>query len=305
MHVMVFKGLALVLLLSSNVLPSAHSFGLTESISRRCGRRCTVNNNLEDERLSNRFLCRNDVGNAVTMESAVSAAHPFCTSTTCLLSSPKPIDGNAWPYKFPAKEHCSKCGLCETTLVSRVTDACPFLDQGMGRIDPLETIVHGRGRQGFTTQPLERQPDFRNSDASSSTTSITNAKSTADEARFGVQYTPMQLVKAIGMSGAQWTGSVTSIAVAMLESGTVDAVVCIAAQDNTEDESKSSTLSSSSWCSPEPIVAKTVDDVLRGRGVKPALAPSLKVLDQIRQDPSIRKLLFCGVGCAVQGELSY
>jgi hypothetical protein len=40
--------------------------------------------------------------------------------------------------------------------------------------------------------------------------------------------------------------------------------------------------------------------VKRGRGVKPALAPSLRVLDEIRRDKSIRRLLFCGVGCAVQ-----
>jgi len=34
--------------------------------------------------------------------------------------------------------------------------------------------------------------------------------------------------------------------------------------------------------------------------VKPALAPSLRVLDEIREDKTIKNLLFCGVGCAVQ-----
>ena len=34
--------------------------------------------------------------------------------------------------------------------------------------------------------------------------------------------------------------------------------------------------------------------------MKPALAPSLAVLDEVKDSTDIRKLLFCGVGCAVQ-----
>ena len=34
--------------------------------------------------------------------------------------------------------------------------------------------------------------------------------------------------------------------------------------------------------------------------MKPSLCPSLAVLDEVRDDPTIRRLLFCGVGCAVQ-----
>jgi coenzyme F420-reducing hydrogenase beta subunit len=78
----------------------------------------------------------------------------------------------------------------------------------------------------------------------------------------------------------------------MLESKMVDAVVCIANGDIDNPLS---------WSYPKPILARTPEDVLRGRGVKPALAPSLQVLDDIKKDNSIRKLLFCGVGCAVQG----
>lgn len=84
----------------------------------------------------------------------------------------------------------------------------------------------------------------------------------------------------------------TGIALSMIQSGHVDAVVCIA---NSE-----SIGTGSSFASPEPILARTADDVFKGRGVKPALAPSLRVLDEIKNDPSIRRLLFCGVGCAVQ-----
>ena len=36
------------------------------------------------------------------------------------------------------------------------------------------------------------------------------------------------------------------------------------------------------------------------RRVKPSLCPSLGVLDEIAGDLSLRRLLFCGVGCSVQ-----
>lgn len=171
-----------------------------------------------------------------------------------------PIDGTDWPERFPAKEHCSRCGLCETSFVEQVTAACAFLPNlGMKRLDVLEAPVHGRARL----------------DAADSM-----------ERHFGVLLDPVQLARGVSMPGSQWTGVVTSIAVSMLESGAVDAVVCIASNET--------------WSNPEPIVARTVDEVLRGRGVKPALAPSLKILDEIKSDRSIKKLLFCGVGCSVQ-----
>jgi len=194
-------------------------------------------------------------------------------------SVPKPIDSSGWPYKFPAKEHCSKCGLCETTLVRHVTEACAFLDEGMSKIDRIPNY------SSLTTQTLEHQTHQRGRHEFESERSVNNKKR-ADESRFGVMTRPMLLAKGIGLEDAQWTGCVTSIALSMLECNMVDAVVCIA--------------SSSSWSDPEPILARTTGDVLRGRGVKPALAPSLKVLDKVIDDPSIRRLLFCGVGCAVQ-----
>jgi coenzyme F420-reducing hydrogenase beta subunit len=186
-----------------------------------------------------------------------------------------PIDISGWPDKFPAKDHCSKCGLCETSFVSKVTDACAFLGEGMARMDKLEGTIHGRTRD--LSGMVWSDPDSK------------DVSGVADEARFGVLHEPVMLAKGLGIKGAQWTGCVTGIALSMLESGMVDAVVCIANQPGGE------------WSASEPILAKTPEDVLRGRGVKPALAPSLRVLDQIRADTSVKKLLFCGVGCAVQG----
>ena len=181
-------------------------------------------------------------------------------------ASGRPIDySTGWPEKFPAKDHCSRCGLCETSFISHVKDACALLPQtGMSRMHELEVKVHGRSRNAHH-----------------------EIDTVADEGRFGVLQEEIKLVKAIGMDGSQWTGVVTSIALSMLETNKVDAVVCIAAEHGR-------------WATPEPIVAKSRDQILRGRGVKPSLAPSLKVLDEIKQDKSIRRLLFCGVGCAVQ-----
>jgi coenzyme F420-reducing hydrogenase beta subunit len=202
--------------------------------------------------------------------------------TATVKATPTPIDPSGWPDRFPAKEHCSKCGLCETSFVSHVSDACAFLDEGMARMDGLEVKIHGRSRD---VANMEWSDDSSSKEESG----------LADEGRFGVCHQPMLLARGIGIPNAQWTGCVTGIALSMLEAGMVDAVVCIANESSGEN---------GQWCIPEPIIAKTTEDVLRGRGVKPALAPSLRVLDEINRDTTIRKLLFCGVGCAVQGECS-
>ena len=185
----------------------------------------------------------------------------------------KPIDPEFWPERYPAKELCSKCGLCETSFVANVNDACAFIGPGMARIDEMEETVHGRKRD-----PNSLRESF--------------SPDATDEARFGVLHEPIRLAKGNKIAEAQWTGVVSGIALSMLKGGHVDAVVCIANSESSD--------SSTNFGSPEPILARTAEDVLRGRGVKPALAPSLRVLDEIENDPSIRRLLFCGVGCAVQ-----
>lgn len=151
----------------------------------------------------------------------------------------------------------------------------------MGRIDTMEKKVHGRGRDLGGMVWSSKAPKASNED-----------NGAAEEARFGILYTPMRIARGKGVAGAQWTGCVTGIALSMLEAGTVDAVVCIASGGGADG--------GTGWSEPEPIIARTTEEVLRGRGVKPALAPSLRVLDEIRADTSIRRLLYCGVGCSVQ-----
>jgi len=201
--------------------------------------------------------------------------------------SPRPIQQKYWPQRFPAKNHCSKCGLCETTFVQYVDSSCAFLNEGMAKIDSMEENIHGRRRHNYSPSSGNGSSPHRHDDDM--------------EDRFGVLYQPILLAKGIhkideessdqeknGNNNSQWTGVVTNIAVSMLEQNLVDAVICI------------SSASKDDWSEPKPIIAKTVQDIRKGSGVKPSLAPSLNILDQVKNDESIKRLLFCGVGCAVQ-----
>lgn len=85
--------------------------------------------------------------------------------------------------------------------------------------------------------------------------------------------------------GAQWTGIVTQIAIEMLSSGKVDAVVCVQSDEN--DRFK-----------PKPVVARSVEDIMKARGVKPVMSPNLEVLATV-EALGVKRLLFIGVGCQV------
>ena len=158
---------------------------------------------------------------------------------------------------YPAKEHCSQCGLCDTYYVAHVKDACAFLGPGMSRIETLEPAVHGRGRAQDT-----------------------------DELRLGVVNEVVYAKRRDPVQGAQWTGIVTSIAVEMLRSGMVEGVICVASDPDDP-------------MVPNPILATTVEEIVSSRGVKPSLSPNLKVLAEV-EARGIKRLLFIGVGCAVQ-----
>ena len=74
----------------------------------------------------------------------------------------------------------------------------------------------------------------------------------------------------------------------MLETKAVDAVVCVQSEPGDR-------------LAPLPVVARTRDEVLASRGVKPSLSPNLSVLATVEAlGPEVRRLLFVGVGCQVQ-----
>lgn len=159
---------------------------------------------------------------------------------------------------YPAKDHCSQCGLCDTYYIAHVKNACAFLGDGMSRVEKLEPIVHGRGRKADTLE----------------------------ETYFGVHEELLYARKLKPVEGAQWTGIVTTIAIEMLKSGMVEAVICV--QSDPEDR----------LC-PRPVLARTPDEVLAAKGVKPTLSPNLNTLALV-EAAGIKRLLFCGVGCQVQ-----
>ncbi|XP_052151613.1 7-hydroxymethyl chlorophyll a reductase, chloroplastic isoform X3 [Oryza glaberrima] len=158
---------------------------------------------------------------------------------------------------YPAKDHCSQCGLCDTYYIAHVKNACAFLGDGMSRVEDLEPLVHGRGR-----------------------------KQDMDEMYFGVYEQLLYARKMKPVEGAQWTGIVTTIAVEMLKANMVDAVVCV--QRHPDDR-----------LAPMPVLARTPDEVIAAKGVKPTLSPNLNTLALV-EAAGVKRLLFCGVGCQVQ-----
>jgi coenzyme F420 hydrogenase subunit beta len=155
----------------------------------------------------------------------------------------------------PAKDLCSDCGLCDTRWVAYVRKACAFLEQ---RFEAMEIAAHGRSRD------LDQE----------------------DELYFGVQQRMLtaRLLKPI--EGAQWTGIVSQIGVRALETGLVDAVLCVG--QSPEDR-----------FTPVPRLARTPQEVLEARVNKPTLSPNLEVLEQLPAS-GIKRLLAIGVGCQVQ-----
>ncbi|MGK7910884.1 MAG: Coenzyme F420 hydrogenase/dehydrogenase, beta subunit C-terminal domain [Synechococcus sp.] len=170
---------------------------------------------------------------------------------TAKLNTAKPITSG----RYPAKELCSRCGLCDTSYVQYVKEACAFITQ---RIDELEETSHGRSRN------LENE----------------------QELYFGVHSHMTAARKKDPIAGAQWTGIVSSIAIAMLDNGWVEGVVCV---QNTEEDR----------FQPKPVVARTAEEVLAARVNKPTLSPNLSILDLVRES-GMKRLLAIGVGCQIQ-----
>ncbi len=107
-----------------------------------------------------------------------------------------------------------------------------------------------------------------------------------DELYFGVSQTMMAAQKKEPIPGAQWTGIVSSIAIEMLNRGLVEGVVCV--QNTPEDRFQ-----------PQPVIARTPEEILAARVNKPTLSPNLNILEQVEQS-GMKRLLVIGVGCQIQ-----
>jgi coenzyme F420 hydrogenase subunit beta len=155
----------------------------------------------------------------------------------------------------PAKDLCSDCGLCDSRWVAYVRRACAFLEQ---RFEAMEEQAHGRSRR------LDDE----------------------DELYFGVHQRMVTARLRQPIAGAQWTGIVSRIGVRALETGLVDAVLCV--QQSPDDR-----------FTPVPVLARTPQEVLAARVNKPTLSPNLEVLEQL-PGSGIERLLAIGVGCQIQ-----
>ena len=123
--------------------------------------------------------------------------------------------------------------------------------------------------------PLEEQTHGRSRDLEN-----------PDDWYFGVSQEMMAARKTDPIPGAQWTGIVSSIAIEMLNRGWVEGVVCV--QNTTEDRFQ-----------PQPIIARTPEEILAARVNKPTLSPNLSILEQVEQS-GMKRLLAIGVGCQIQ-----
>jgi 3,8-divinyl protochlorophyllide a 8-vinyl-reductase (ferredoxin) len=159
------------------------------------------------------------------------------------------------PKNRPALALCSECGLCDTSYLRYAKSACAFITQ---HVDDLEEKAHGRQR--------DLDNDL--------------------ELYFGVHQQMYAARKRTPIEGAQWTGIVSSIGMRALETGMVDAVLCVAAD-------------SQDRFTPRPLLARTPEEVLSARVNKPTLSPNLSVLDEIPK-LGIKRLLAIGVGCQIQ-----
>ena len=179
--------------------------------------------------------------------------------------SPSPSGGALAPHErarplakgsvYPAKELCSQCGLCDSRWVAYVRQSCAFLTQ---RFEAMEAAAHGRSRD------LDQE----------------------EELYFGVHQRMLSARLRQPLEGAQWTGIVSRIGVRALETGLVDAVLCVG-QSETDR------------FTPVPRLARTPAEVLSARVNKPTLSPNLEVLEQL-PGSGIRRLLAIGVGCQIQ-----
>lgn len=147
---------------------------------------------------------------------------------------------------------CSDCGLCDSFLKPEMARTCVFVRNQTERI---EQRLFGRNRRE------------------------------GDELLFGI-YRSMHIARMQPpVSGAQWSGIVTSLAAQLLERGEVEAVITAATMPGTR-------------FAPRPTLARTAEQVRASAGNKPALSPNLSLLDEVRKS-GIKRLAFVGTSCQV------
>lgn len=106
-----------------------------------------------------------------------------------------------------------------------------------------------------------------------------------DELRFGIYRAMYAARMRQPVPNAQWSGMITTLAARLLEMGIVEGVITTHAVPGTR-------------FAPQPILARTPEEVRAGAGNKPCLAPNLNLLDEVRAG-GLKRLAFIGTGCQV------
>lgn len=110
-------------------------------------------------------------------------------------------------------------------------------------------------------------------------------RGSGDEGRFGI-YRAMHAARMRHPNpNAQWSGIITALGARLLETDRVEAVITARAQPGTR-------------FAPEPVLARTPEEVLASAGNKPCLSPNLRLLDEVRAS-GVKRLAFIGTSCQV------
>ena len=149
---------------------------------------------------------------------------------------------------------CTDCGVSRTAEPGRCGTACQFIAPDY---PAMETRVHGRARD--PARP--------------------------DELHFGPHLRMLRATLRTPSPGAQWTGITTRIAERLLETGAVDAVLCMAPDP------------ADRW-RPVPVLVTDPADMAACRGMRMGYAPLLALLEPAR-NLGHRRLAVVGIPCQV------
>src|SRR3954452_6138641 len=153
-----------------------------------------------------------------------------------------------------ARGLCTDCGISRTSDPKRCGKACQFIHPDY---PAAEARVHGRARD-------PQRPD---------------------ELYFGPFRRMLRAAMVNPLPGAQWTGITTRIGQRLLETGTVDAVLTMAADPNDR------------W-RPVPVLVTDPAGMVQCRGMRMGYAPLLALLEPARAK-GFKRLAVIGIPCQV------
>ncbi|WP_127078596.1 Coenzyme F420 hydrogenase/dehydrogenase, beta subunit C-terminal domain [Rhodomicrobium lacus] len=152
------------------------------------------------------------------------------------------------------RDLCTDCGVSRSSDPRRCGRACQFIKPDYPK---MEAHVHGRARN-----PLRE-----------------------DERFFGPYKRMARAAMKRPREGAQWTGITTRIGERLLESGAVDAVLTMVADD------------ADRW-RPKPALITRAADMARARGMRMGYAPLLALLEPARE-AGHKRIAVIGVPCQI------